>query len=549
MDVNAGIIDQRVRQLVADHGVDWVGDDNKKRTRAFTLLCATLLLDLPPEEAKECLTDEGQDQDVDALYITDIVDGEFSVVLFQSKYKVSLDAQSAFPANAIQKLAFTIGALFDPDKQLTVNDSLRPKVEEIRSLIRDGNIPTVRVLLCNNGKPWDANGQEHIDRAAFGDRVSWEHVNHNRLVTLMQRQVVVDDTLRLDGKAIVEEFNFRRVLIGKIPASELHALMTRHGDRLLERNIRRYLGFNSNWVNLNISNTLRHEPSNVYFYNNGVTMVCSKFRHNALQGTNFQVQVEGLQIINGGQTCRTIQKTIDSTPSLEVGQAFVLLRLYEIDSTTDNLVWNITFATNSQNPVDMRDLRSNDEIQQRLEIAIKDLGYEYRRKRDDSTPAATRNFPSSVAAEAVFTVWRRKPHLAKFGSSKLFSTYYNSIFSQSLNGAQVVLAVLIFRMVENERKRPSTQSPPRFLPYASHFLAMLVGDYLLNELNVKVGELTHLNFASAAEYFEQNKAELYQKALAALTTALTALGVDESTSWQRLSATFRRGDLLETIAI
>jgi hypothetical protein len=365
----------------------------------------------------------------------------------------------------------------------------------------------------------------------------------------MQRQVVVNDTLRLDGKAIVEEFNFRRVLIGKIPAAELHALMKRHGDRLLERNIHRYLGFNSNWVNLNISNTLRNEPPNLYFYNNGVTMVCSKFRHNALQGTNFQVQVEGLQIINGGQTCRTIQKTIDSSPDLNMGQAFVLLRLYEIDNTTDNLVWNITFATNSQNPVDMRDLRSNDEVQQRLEIAIKDLGYEYRRKRDDSAPSVGKSFPSSVAAEAVFTVWRRKPHLAKFGSSKLFLGYYNSIFSNSLNGAQVIVAVLTFRMVENERRRPSTQPPPRFLPYASHFLAMLVGDYLLKDLDIKVGELTHLNFGSAVVYFEQHKADLYQRALSALSSALGKLGIDENTSWQRLSATFRRGDLLETISL
>jgi ABC-type branched-subunit amino acid transport system ATPase component len=50
-------------------------------------------------------------------------------------------------------------------------------------------------------------------------------------------------------------------------------------------------------------------------------------------------------------------------------EAYVLLRLYQLPSDNEDLVQKITFATNSQNPVDLRDLRANDEVQRRLEIA------------------------------------------------------------------------------------------------------------------------------------------------------------------------------------
>ncbi len=55
--------------------------------------------------------------------------------------------------------------------------------------------------------------------------------------------------------------------------------------------------------------------------------------------------------------------------------AHVLVRLYQLPSENDDLVRRITFATNSQNPVNLRDLKANDDKQQRLEIDVQQLGY------------------------------------------------------------------------------------------------------------------------------------------------------------------------------
>ena len=76
------------------------------------------------------------------------------------------------------------------------------------------------------------------------------------LISVLQRIRPVDETLRLTGKALVEDMNFSRVCVGHIPVTEVAALMKTHGEKLLDRNIRRYLGLHGNRVNEGIRTTL-----------------------------------------------------------------------------------------------------------------------------------------------------------------------------------------------------------------------------------------------------------------------------------------------------
>ena len=180
------------------------------------------------------------------MHISEEYDGEFTVSLFQAKYKNNLEGNANFPENGISSLIKAIQYLFNPAAILEhINPRLLAKVEEARSLIRDGYIPQVRVLACNNGLTWKASAQELIDLAGFGDQVTWEHVNHERLVNILQSAKPVKDKLNLSGKAIIEDMKFSRVLIGRISVTEIAALIERHGERLLERNIRRYLRLSS----------------------------------------------------------------------------------------------------------------------------------------------------------------------------------------------------------------------------------------------------------------------------------------------------------------
>lgn len=550
VNINVSIIDQQVRQLVADRVLSVPGDEDMQRSAAFVLLCTRTLLDLELENALECMTEGRDDSGIDAMYVGPIIEGEFRITLLQGKYKRRLDGKAAFPASEITKMINTVGTLFDPDKPFHAHRGLVERVEEIRSYIRDGYLPHVRVVLCNNGQRWDVDGQTLIDSAGFPeDRVSWEHLNPDRLIGLMQSQATVEAELKLLGKSTVEEFNFRRVLVGKVPVAELASLFERFGDRLLEKNIRRYLGVAQNRVNREIARTLNapDERSNFYFFNNGITVVCSKFRYNALQGENHIVRLENMQVINGGQTCHTIQRVVRARPDDDWSQVFVLLRLYELEDDQRELIRDITYATNSQNPVDLRDLRANDPVQQRLEMGLRDLDVTYRRKRAiRSNGKSGQIIDPSTAAEAVLAVWRRKPHLARFEKNQHFGRLYGEIFADDLSPAQVIVAVEILRAVEGVRKEQRADAP-RFLSYASHFLAMMIGDAVLGDLELSLERLTHRTLEQVRNHLEDFET-LYARALLELRILLRLLGVDEDEhSLQKLSATFRRGDLLEEL--
>lgn len=210
-----------------------------------------------------------------------------------------------------------------------------------------------------------------------------------------------------------------------------------------------------------------------------------------------------------------------------------------------DFVHDITYATNSQNPVEFRDLRSNDEIQKQLELGMKDLGYSYKRQREEGGMGSS-VVTSSITAEATLAIWREKPHQAKFRRKEHFGKLYDEIF-RHLNAAQAILAVLIFREVENERKRPAAQTPPEFLPYASHYISMLVGQELLHDRGIALKDVSHRTFPELLQRFQANKHGYHQGAIQKVSEALKQLYGDRPLSLQQLSATFRRGDLLEML--
>jgi hypothetical protein len=558
MDINKQIIDSRIVKIVSDRP-EWfepdtietdANRDNIRRRRlskAFVILVVSAYLGIDLSEAESLLTEGGGDAGVDAIDIGDVIDDEFTVTIFQGKYVFDLEKESNFPANSVQKLVSAIGSIFDPNKNIEMNEDLKPKVEEIRSLISDGKIPSVKCVFANNGLRWNQEGENHINNSPYPKSiVQFEYFNHNDIIDFIKSKKPIEATLKLSGAAIQEDFNFKRVIVGKLNVREVATLFDTYQDDLLEMNVRKHLGLGKSRVNLGIQQTLLgNKKDNFYFYNNGITMICSQFLHNALQSTDWQVRVKGIQIINGGQSCKTIQHVISENPTIDYSQVYVLVRLYELPEGNDDLITAVTIATNSQNPVDLSDLRANDEIQKKLELDIAGLGYTYKRKKDLnlSTPEV---ILSSVAAESIYSIWRDKPYLAKYKKAELFGKFYDEIFN-NVNGAELVLAVLIYRYCDNQRRKLSVIEQYPHAPYSNYFMAMLIAQLVLKDSGINYEQLTHQNFASIKSYFENNKERLFDRANGILIEALNKLYPEgyKSIPASRLSATFRRGDLMD----
>lgn len=135
--------------------------------------------------------------------------------------------------------------------------------------------------------------------------------------------------------------------------------------------------------------------------------------------------------------------------------------------------------------------------------------------------------------------------------NELFGKFYNDIFNE-LNGAQLVLAVLIYRFCDNQRRKEALILQYPHIPYSNYFLSMIMAFIVLKDLKIDgVAKLTHLNFDEAKQYFEANKEQLFERSNQVLIKALNnicpAPRTYDKLELRSLSAIFRRGDLMEYI--
>ncbi|MEY4936343.1 MAG: hypothetical protein RIS64_2702 [Bacteroidota bacterium] len=145
----------------------------------------------------------------------------------------------------------------------------------------------------------------------------------------------------------------------------VHKLFERYKFSLFFKNVRNPL-HESNY-NAKIVDTLLTKPDSFWFFNNGITGITKILPEIGVHAK--QIELEGLQIINGAQTVYSIYQAYEQASRVKRKAmdefAHVMLRL--IGSSDDEFNLQITRFTNSQNPLGDRDFWANDVVQQRLQ--------------------------------------------------------------------------------------------------------------------------------------------------------------------------------------
>lgn len=155
-----------------------------------------------------------------------------------------------------------------------------------------------------------------------------------------------------------------------IPGKLLADIYIEHGSRVLEGNVRAFLGASgSKSVNSGIRRTIITEPSKFFTYNNGISVTASKINLHELNDELLITKIEDMQIINGGQTTASLASAILKKESLTLDEIFVPMKITVIEDRTtvndegiklyDMMVQNISRFANSQNKVTAADFFSN----------------------------------------------------------------------------------------------------------------------------------------------------------------------------------------------
>jgi hypothetical protein len=144
-----------------------------------------------------------------------------------------------------------------------------------------------------------------------------------------------------------------------VPGKQIAQLYDEAKDALFATNIRSYLGDTK--INKEIHDTINREPHYFYYYNNGITCLSTSFD----MKNEREVNVTGLQVINGAQTVRALAKAEKQKPGA-TDKVLVLMRVTELKKgygEEGRFISNIVRSNNSQNAMKPADFISNDAIQ------------------------------------------------------------------------------------------------------------------------------------------------------------------------------------------
>lgn len=151
-----------------------------------------------------------------------------------------------------------------------------------------------------------------------------------------------------------------------IPGNVLAEIYDRFGSRLLEGNVRSFLGTRGR-TNRAIRKTVSLEPTMFFAYNNGIAATASAATFSS-DATGLRLtHVTDLQIVNGGQTTATLAGAMTEKES-GLAQTFVQMKLSVLPAeTSGKYIPLIARYANSQNRVSDADFFSNHEFHRRME--------------------------------------------------------------------------------------------------------------------------------------------------------------------------------------
>ena len=184
--------------------------------------------------------------------------------------------------------------------------------------------------------------------------------------------------------------------------------------------------------------TIINEPDRFLVYNNGITIQCSNATIR-----NGTLLVERASISNGCQTAMNIDRFYRENEGANPS-AQVLVSVIELRKNAPHISGEIARARNNQNPVDNRDLRSNDPLLVTLHhrlsadrLASSEKRYYLLRKQGEKQtilgeePDAKGKYEwidAEVLARRISAVIRQKPYISQQGANLIFGEWFHTIF-------------------------------------------------------------------------------------------------------------------------
>lgn len=295
-------------------------------------------------------------------------------------------------------------------------------------------------------------------------------------------------------------------------------------EGLFDLNIRKYI--KNKTVDEGIKETLDKERDNFWFYNNGLTIACSEY---VLDGN--KVKLYDFSIVNGGQTTNRIGNYKGSNTN----KFYLPCKIISIKNNDQKLYSKIAEATNSQKPINPRDLKSNSPEMKMLQRWLGKEGIYLEIKRGEKRKRNTRNIKNDELGQLLLSFGYQQPGTARSGKRSIFENkpLYNKLYrvnyEKDPNKKEFILDLIKlsedYTIIEADLKNGTAISDDEkiVLSNAKYVIFSLLGlsyflvneDYSRDDLNNDISVLKSPDLVYS-KFISNYKADDYQERLKSL---------------------------------
>lgn len=386
-------------------------------------------------------------------------------------------------------------------------------------------IGVLRLVLISDGQ----TGHRSIDlREAFdGTRVIVDMLGIEQLYRILGKGLARDDIVLDFGSQANGALPCLRVsedkadydaFLAALPGTTLADIYEKYGNRLLELNVRAFLGVRGRKsVNASLRKTIQDEPNRFMAYNNGIVATVDDIKLEVAHDGSTRIRsLHGLQIVNGGQTTASLHRA-KKQDKVSLEQIWVPAKIIHVSGANlDDMVMAISRSANSQNTIQPADFSANDPFHVLVEALANNTWLSdgksrwfYERARGSygaaeirasfraadkrrfasETPKARRFSKTDLAK--VLNAWDGLPQQVSQGNQKNFQLFMQRLKEENPNGFRpdaewfksFVAKTIIFRAIQSTVK---SQDFPAYkaniATYTFARIATLIPDVQLTNL-------------------------------------------------------------------
>jgi hypothetical protein len=507
--------------------------------KAFSTWSLMLIENATLDKALESYVDGGGDKGIDSIYIPD---DKGAIKIVQTKrYK---NTTRNLETSEIVKTLNGVRWLHTGDIALhSVNASFRARAEDFRDTLLT-NFPKVDIYFVTTGQKPAPEGEDEIRMFLSQMNSPREEIYSVTVFDIEELQALFRRSLqRRTPNKIDLDFSkpdpFEhdtgkiRAIVGSVAGKTIAELFDQYGNAIFESNVRNYLGNVRINKKIEATATDPDEADKFWFYNNGISMVCSKLSYRSHTDSS-RVQLEDAQIVNGCQSVHSLWHAYKAGKLQE--NLEVLVRV--VEQPDPEFVRLVTQYNNTQNPTRSADLVGRHHIQMRLQDEFEKEGYYYEIRRGDwkqyfsSRDERIKQFGEEYqekminlkeAAQACGAFYVQKPVIAKNQTSILTTLkeengLYEDVFAPNISAKRVLGAVLLLRRVTQKRKQIlKTQKPAAlakyedWLPHADFHIFALFAHQYFDFINVNTDAKIEHFFAKVNQDFDKRFTDIAKK--------------------------------------